>query len=153
MSQLNPATYKGAILALEAQRAAYQRYARMVETQQVSLGAGDADRLAEFAVRASQELGELEQGAQQLEPQLELLRSVSGPAEMQDIRRMLDDLAKDARVAQLSIQNLTQQLEAWRDEYGRQLTALGVALPGSDEPRPAYSAPASSTSFLLDRKG
>jgi hypothetical protein len=152
MSQLNPATFKSAIMALEAQRAAYQRYARMVEAQQGSLGAGDADRMAQFAERATQELTELEQGAQQLEPQLELLRSVSAPEEMQEIRRMLDDLAKDARMAQLSIQNLTEQLEAWRDEYGRQLTALGVALPGTDEPRPAYTAP-SSTSFLLDRKG
>jgi hypothetical protein len=152
MSQLNPAAHRSAILALEAQRAAYQRYARMVETQQVSLGAGDADRLTTFADHASRELIQLEQGAQRLEPQLELLRGVAAPEEMQDIRRMLDDLAKDARLAQLSIQNLTAQLEAWRDEYGRQLGTLGVALPGTDEPRPAY-VPASSTSFLLDRKG
>jgi hypothetical protein len=152
MSQLNPAAFKGAILALEAQRAAYQRYARMVEAQHGALGAGDGDRLSQFAEHATRELHELEQGAQQLEPQLDLLRSVSGPEDMQEVRRMLDDLAKDARMAQVSIQNLTAQLEAWRDEYGRQLTALGVALPGSDEARPAYAAPP-STSFLLDRKG
>ena len=152
MSQLNPAARRTTILALEAQRAAYQRYARMVETQQVSLGAGDAERLATFADHASRELTELEEGAHRLQPQRELLRSVSAPEEMQEIRRMLDDLAKDARLAQVSIQNLTEQLEAWRDEYGRQLGALGVALPGTDEPRPAY-VPASSTSFLLDRKG
>ena len=152
MSQLNPAVYKSAITALEAQRAAYQRYARMVEAQNASLGSGDSDRVAQFAESAVKELGELEEGARKLEPQLDQLRSVSSREELQEIRRMLDDLARDARAAELSIQNLTTQLEAWRDEYGRQLGDLGVALPGTEERR-SYGARQASKSYLLDRKG
>jgi hypothetical protein len=152
MSQLNPAVYKGAITALEAQRAAYQRYARMVEAQNASIGSGDADRVAQFAESAVKELGELEEGARKLEPQLDLLSSKGSREEMQEIRRMLDDLARDARAAELSIQNLTSQLEAWRDEYGRQLNELGVALPGTEE-RKHYGARHASKSYLLDRKG
>jgi small-conductance mechanosensitive channel len=152
MSHVNPAVYKGAIVALEAQRAAYQRYARMVEAQNASLGSGDADRVAQFAESATQELGEIEQGARQLEPQLDQLRSVASREQMHEIRRMLDDLARDAREAEISIQNLTTQLEAWRDEYGRQLGELGVALPGTEE-RKSYGTRQGAKSYLLDRKG
>ena len=152
MTQLNPAVFKSAITALEAQRAAYQRYARMVEAQQGSLGQGDMDRVAQFAEHASTELAELERGARQLEPQLDILRTVAQREEALEVRRLLDDLARDAQLAQLSIQNLTTQLEAWRDEFGRQLTTLGVPLPGTEE-RPAYGAPRAATSYLLDRKG
>ena len=153
MTQLNPAVYRSAITALEAQRAAYQRYARMVDAQNGALGQGDSERVAKFAEQATKELGELETGAKNLEPQLDLLRSVASREETLEIRRMLDDLARDAQAAQVSIQNLTMQLEAWRDEYGRQLGELGVALPGTEE-RAKYGAPrAASKSFLLDRKG
>jgi len=152
MTQLNPAVYKSAITALEAQRAAYQRYARMVEAQQGSLGHADMERVAQFAEHASTELDELERGARQLEPQLDILRSVAHREEALEVRRLLDDLARDAQLAQLSIQNLTTQLEAWRDEYGRQLGELGVALPGTEE-RKSYGARHASKSYLLDRKG
>ena len=152
MSHVNPAVYKSAIGALEAQRAAYQRYARMVEAQNASLGGGDTDRVAQFAESATRDLGEIEQGARQLEPQLEVLRGVSSAEQMHEVRRMLDDLARDARTAELSIQNLTTQLEAWRDEYGRQLGDLGVALPGTEE-RKSYGTREGAKSYLLDRKG
>jgi hypothetical protein len=157
MTQLNPAVYKSAINALEAQRAAYRRYARMVESQQGSLGAGDAERVVKFAERATTELGELETGAATLQPQLDLVRSVASRDQSVEIHRLLDDLARDAQAAQLSIQNLSVQLEAWRDEYGRQLGELGVALPGTDEGTArgtTYGAPRGATkSYLLDRKG
>ena len=68
---LDPLAHRAAIDALEAQRAAYQRYARLVEAQQRVLNDGDADKVVLFSERATRDLAQLEQGAAALGPLVE----------------------------------------------------------------------------------
>ena len=161
---INPIAQRAAIDALEAQRAAYQRFARMVEQQQATLGDGDGDRAVAFADEAVRGFQELDRGAQQLAPLLAEARAVETPDDAQAMRRRLSDLTREAQRAELSIRNLSAQLEAWRDAYGRQLGELGItpgAPPGSSESVDAgrggrtgrgYGAPGSIPS-LIDRRG
>jgi hypothetical protein len=161
----NAATHRAAIDALEAQRAAYRRYARTVEQQQGALNDGDADKLAAFADEATAGFEELERGARALHPLVERARAAAAPDEAHSLRRVLDELAQDARAAELAIHNLTLQLEAWRDAYGRQLSALGLppgaARDGTHDParhgpyvQPGFGrTPGAARPTLIDRKG
>src|SRR5688572_7724878 len=102
---INPIAQRAAIDALEAQRAAYQRFARMVEQQQAVLGDGDGDRAAAFADEAVRGFQELDQGARQLAPLLAEARAVQTPADAQAMRQRLEALTREAQRAELSIRN------------------------------------------------
>jgi hypothetical protein len=126
-----PIAHRGALDALEAQRAAYQRYARLVEQQRQTLGDGDADRAAAFAAVAASENDALEEGARGLAPLVERVRAEGGEAVRAEVERRVEALMREAHAAELAVRNLATQLEAWRDVYGRQLAELG-ATPGTD---------------------
>jgi hypothetical protein len=139
---VNPLAQRAAIDALEAQRAAYRRYARLVEQQQEVLTDGDAGRASAFADEATRGAAELEVGASRLVPLVEEARAAAGPADEGALRRLIDDLTTDARRAELAIRNLSAQLEAWRDAYGRELGELGIVPGGGtrDQQDPGASA-------------
>ena len=127
---LDPLAQKAAINALEAQRAAYRRYARTVEAQQHTFGDGDGDKAVQAVDTAVRGFAELDEGAKKLQPLVDHALSNGAPDQVQDMQRRMEDLLRDARNAETAIQNLTSQLEAWRDAYGKQLTNLGMT-PGS----------------------
>lgn len=127
---LDPLSQRAAIDALEAQRAAYRRYARTVEDHSRAVGGGDADRAVAASEIAARGADELEAGARALRPHLDRVREQGSPDQQADVQRQLETLATDADRAQTAIQNLTAQLDAWRVAYGRQLSATGVT-PGS----------------------
>jgi hypothetical protein len=155
---INPIAQRAAIDALEAQRAAYQRFARLVEQQQQALGDGDGDRAVAFADEAVLGFQELERGAARLAPLVAEARATGAPVDVQAMRRRLDDLARDAQRAEQAIRNLATQLEAWRDAYGRQLSEVGLA-PGGGAAAPeeragGYGARAGgAVPSLIDRRG
>ena len=122
-----PLAHRGALDALEAQRAAYQRYARLVEQQRQSLGDGDADRAFAAAGVAARENDALEEGARGLAPLVERARSEGGVDVRAEVDRRVEALMREAQAAELAVRNLASQLEAWRDVYGRQLAELGAA--------------------------
>lgn len=126
---LDPLAQRAAIDALEAQRAAYQRYARTVEDQSRAVSGGDADRAVAASDVAARGADELEAGARALRPHLDRVRDQGSPEQQADVQRRLVTLSSDAERAQSAIQNLTAQLDAWRVAYGRQLAAAGLA-PG-----------------------
>lgn len=165
--QIDPLAHKAAIDALEAQRAAYRRYARTMEAQQATLGSGDGDRATAVAEAAVRGFDELDLGARRLQPLVERVYDAGSPDQLLDVQRQMEDLMQEARVAEAAIQNMTVQLEAWRDAYGRQLAEVGL-VPGGDgagEPStpelgsgygPWGTAPAAPTPrgpSLIDRKG
>lgn len=168
---LDPLAHRAAIDAMEAQRAAYRRYARMVESQHQSLSDADADKAVAFADEATRGFEALEHGARRLAPLVQRARSAGSPDEQAALMRTLDDLAREARQAEQAIRNLSSQLEAWRDATGRQLAELGIVPGGSGgdagdvdaggAPRsPAGYGPGAhpvhpgaTQSFLLDTKG
>ncbi|GJG86631.1 hypothetical protein tb265_18120 [Gemmatimonadetes bacterium T265] len=127
---LDPLAQRAAIDALEAQRAAYQRYARTVDDQTRALGSGDPDGAVTAANTAARGFDELDAGAQTLRPHLDRVRAEGSPDQRFDVQRRLDTLTSDAQRAQTAIQNLTAQLDAWRVAYGRQLSSVGLT-PGS----------------------
>jgi hypothetical protein len=127
-----PIAHRGALDALEAQRAAYQRYARLVEQQRQTLGDGDADRAAAFAGVAARENDALEDGARGLVPLVERARTEGSDVVRVELERRVDALMREAQAAELAVRNLATQLEAWRDAYGRQLAELGLA-PGAED--------------------
>jgi hypothetical protein len=123
---LDPLAQRAAINALEAQRAAYQRYARTVEDQSRAVSGGDADRAVSASDVAARGADELEAGARALRPHLDRVRDQGSPDQQADVQRRLETLASDAERAQGAIQNLTAQLDAWRVAYGRQLASVGL---------------------------
>ena len=127
---LDPLAQREAIEALEAQRAAYQRYARSVDDQTRAVGNGEADTAVAAANTTTRGFDELDAGAQALRPHLTRVREQGTPDQQADVQRHLDALSSDANRAQTAIQNLTSQLDAWRLAYGRQLAAVGLT-PGS----------------------
>ena len=128
---LDPLAHKSAIDALEAQRAAYRRYARNVESQRQQLGDGDADRAVAFAETATRDFDELDAGARRVQPLVQRVHEVGSADQVSEVRRHMEALMHDARSAETAIRNLATQLEAWRDAYGRQLAELGVT-PGAE---------------------
>lgn len=127
---LDPFAQRAAIDALEAQRSAYQRYARTVDDQTRAVGNGNADSAVTAASTAARGFGELDAGAQALRPHLDRVREQGSPDQQADVQHRLATLSSDADRAQTAIQNLTSQLDAWRLAYGRQLAAVGLT-PGS----------------------
>jgi hypothetical protein len=127
---LDPHAHRAAIDALEAQRAAYRRYARAMEVQQQSFGDGDGDHALAAAEAAARGFDELQVGAGRLQPLVERATKGASTEELLEVQRQMEALMRDARAAEVAIQNMTVQLEAWRDAYGRQLAELGVT-PGS----------------------
>ena len=129
---INPIAHKAAIDALEAQRAAYRRFARTVEGQRLQINDGDGDKAIAAGAEAARGFEELEEGARRLEPMLRDIRDGGTADQLQEMERRMQELMRDARLAESAIQNLSLQLEAWRDAYGRQLADLGLA-PGAGE--------------------
>jgi hypothetical protein len=161
-SLLDPLAHKAAIDAMEAQRAAYRRFARLVETQQQSLNHGDADRAATVADEVTLGSAELEAGARELAPLVAHARGAAGEGQREEIQRTIEALAHDAQKAEQAIRNLSSQLEAWRDATGRQLSELGIVpdgandgTPSPDTPRGRYGAPNANAPVprILDRRG
>jgi hypothetical protein len=127
---LDPLAHKAAIDALEAQRAAYRRFARTGEGQRLQINDGDGDKALAAGAEAARGFEELTDGARKLEPALREVRDAGSAEQLQEVERRMEELMRDARQAEAAIQNLSLQLEAWRDAYGRQLAELGLA-PGS----------------------
>ena len=127
---LDPLAHRAAIDGMEAQRAAYRRFARSVEAQRQTLGDGDGERAVAVVDDVARGFAELERGAGDLAPLLDRVREAAPPDELQAMQRQMDELMHEARAAESAIQNLMSQLQAWRDAYGRQLTELGLA-PGA----------------------
>ncbi len=130
---INPVSHRAAIDALDGQRAAYRRYARQIETQQQALTDGDGDRALSAAERAATTFAELDGGARALAPLLDEARAGGSEEQRREIERQVDEMMREARSAELAIRNLTTQLEAWRDAYGRQLAEVGLEPGGSPE--------------------
>ena len=128
---LDPIAHRATLDALEAQRAAYQRYARTVETQRAALGDGDGDRAAAVTDAAVRGFDELETGARHVARLVEQVTRSADPETAREMRRQLDQLLTEARAAGTAIQNMTLQLEAWRDAYGRQLAEVGLTPGGA----------------------
>lgn len=172
---LDPLAHKSAIDALEAQRAAYRRYARTVEAQRAAVGDGDGDRAMAAVDRAASDFVELTEGARRLEPLVRQVHETGSLDQVRDMERQMERLMREARQAEAAIQNMTTQLEAWRDAYGRQLAEVGVVPGGAGSgasdareaggvPRPParggpYGAPAGDPpgapgrATLIDRRG
>jgi hypothetical protein len=157
-----PLAQRTALDALEAQRAAYRRYARLVEAQQRPLGSGDAGHATAAAEVLSHAQDGLQAGARALPPLLREARSDASPDVRAELDRRVDALLHEAHAAQVAIRNLATQMEAWRDAYGRQLAEIGV-VPGSDaagDDRAAAGAygpraqrTAGAVPSLIDRRG
>ena len=133
---LDPLALRAAIDALESQRAAYRRYARAMEAQQQTLNDGDGDRASAAAEMAVRGFDELQLGARRLQPLLERVHEAGTPEQLVEMRRHMEGLMREARTAEAAIQNMSVQLEAWRDAYGRQLAELGIVPGGGDVERP-----------------
>jgi hypothetical protein len=129
---IDPAAHKAAMDALEAQRAAYRRFARAVDGQRATLNDGDGDKAIAVTADATRGFSELEQGARRLEPMVREVRDGGSADQLLEMQRRMEALMREARDAETAIHNLSLQLEAWRDAYGRQLADLGLA-PGAGE--------------------
>lgn len=160
---LDPLARRAAIDALEAQRAAYHRYARQLEAERAALGDGDGDRATRAAELAARGFAELQEGARRLAPLVEGATRGGDAEAAREIARQMAQLAAEARGVEVAIQNLALQLEAWRDAYGRQLAELGLAPGGAAaaDPRsvPYGGAPGAGGArdatrvTLIDRRG
>jgi hypothetical protein len=139
-SHIDPLAHRAAIDALDAPRAAYRRYARAMESQQQTLNDGDGDRATAAAELAVRGFDELQTGARQLQPLLERASEAGSPEQLVEMRRQMEELMHEARIAEAAIQNMSVQLEAWRDAYGRQLAELGIVPGGGDAERPDVGA-------------
>lgn len=127
---IDPLAHRAAIAALEAQRAAYQRYARTVDAQREAIAGGSGARAVDAADAATRGYDELAEGARALGPLVERARAGSEAEQQDALQRRIDAVAREARAAEAAIRNLATQLEAWRDDYGRQLAEVGIE-PGS----------------------
>jgi hypothetical protein len=141
---LDPLAYRAAIDALEAQRAAYRRYARTVEAQGTSLGDGDGDRATALADLTARGFDELETSARRLDPVLRQVTESGSATQIQEVQGQMAEMMREAREAETAIRNLTLQLEAWRDAYGRQLAELGFP-PRPDAEAVEGQAPAGTS--------
>jgi DNA repair exonuclease SbcCD ATPase subunit len=128
---IDPLAQRAAIDALDAQRAAYRRYARTLEAQRGTLTDGDPDKAAAAVDEATRGYAELQAGAQQLAPTLDRVRQSSNVDELREIQQRVEQLMREAQSAESAIQNLSTQLQSWRDAYGKQLAELGLP-PGGD---------------------
>lgn len=167
VQSLSPASHRAAIDALEAQRAAYRRLARDAEAQQTATSGGDVTQASSFAESTSSRVDALHEGARATQALVDGATPNASAQELRELELRMDDMMREARNAELAIRNLTTQLEAWRDAYGRQLAELGIppaavadlAATGADASRLSYGA----TGFgreskpavprILDRKG
>jgi hypothetical protein len=149
---ISPAVHGAAIRALEGQQAAYQRYARRVESQRESLSRRHPDQLLHLARQAGADFEELEQGARDIRPALEAAREDSDPVRASELRHLLEAVHRDAARAEAQIHGLRQELERWRDEFGARLEDMGVELPGQAGSR-GYGAEPQPKPVLIDRKG
>lgn len=127
---LDPLAERTAIDAIEAQRAAYRRYAQAVDAHSQAVGTGDADRAVAAADTVADGADALDAGARALRPHLDRVRAHRSPEQQEDVQRRLAMLASDGDRAQTAIHNLTAQLDAWRVAYGRQLGAASLT-PGA----------------------
>jgi hypothetical protein len=139
---LDPLAHQTAIQALEAQRAAYARFARTMDAHRSAVAGGSGDAAVAAADAAARGHDELAAGARRLAP---LVAVAGAPApgddtEHAEVARRLDAVMQEARAAEAAIHHLTAQLEAWRDAYGRQLAELGLP-PGAAGPAPDGVAP------------
>ncbi|MBV9880271.1 MAG: hypothetical protein JO180_07240 [Gemmatirosa sp.] len=161
---IDPQAHRAAIDALEAQRAAYRRFARDAEAQQGPLAGGDLVAITAFTDSAAQEVGTLHEGAHAARKLVDEASKGAQEAQLRELERRMSDMTREARNAETAIRNLSTQLEAWRDAYGRQLTELGISpggtTPGAEAPdtparRTGYGAPAGGDAppRILDRKG
>ena len=158
---IDPQAQRAAIEALESQRAAYRRFARQAEAQQQPLSNGDIDQVASFTESAGGAVATLHEGAHAARSLANSATDQASEVQLRELERRMEDMMREARNAEVAIRNLTTQLEAWRDAYGRQLSDLGIT-PGasgtSDAPDPAARAyghrrDTSSPPRILDRKG
>lgn len=144
---LDPLAYRAAIDAMEAQRAAFQRYARTVEAQRTTLGDGDGDKAVAAADAVARDFVEISERSQQLEPLVRAVREGGSDTQLVELERQMEQLMQEARQAENAIRNMSTQLEAWRDAYGRQLSEVGM-VPGRAEavgdPAPPVAAPSGS---------
>lgn len=162
---IDPLAQRAAIDALEAQRAAYRRYARAMEVQQRTLHAGDGEQAAVAAEAAVRGFEALRTGAERLQPLVGRVQEGGTPEQLVELQRHMEELMREARLAEAAIQNMTVQLEAWRDAYGRQLAELGIVPGGEAERTPdgsaaGYGPPggggrrtAGGVPSLIDRRG
>jgi len=134
---IDPLAHRATIDALDAQRAAYRRYARNLEAQRGTLTDGDPDRAASAVDEAARGFGELQAGAQKLAPVLDHARLTASPDQLREIQQRVEELMHAAQSAEAAIHNLSSQLEVWRDAYGRQLAEVGITpgeASGGDDP-------------------
>jgi hypothetical protein len=127
---LDPLAHRGAIQALEAQRSAYARYARSMDTHREALAAGSGDAAAAAADEAARGYDALAEGARRLGPTLAGVAGAGTEDEAAEVQRQVEAMMRAAREAETAIHNLTAQLEAWRDAYARQLSDVGLAPNG-----------------------
>ena len=152
-------SHRAAIDALEAQRAAYRRFARLAESQQGALNAGDLEAAATFTEGAGRQVDSLAEGARGVRTLVDAVSHGATDVQMHEIERRMQEMMREARSAETAIRNLTTQLEAWRDAFGRQLGEVGITPGGGDvpngAPRTGYgTAPSPEPpARILDRKG
>jgi hypothetical protein len=133
---LDPLAHQAAIQALEAQRAAYARFARTMDAHRTAVAGGSGDAAVAAADAAARGHDELAAGARRLDP---LVAAAVAPAAGDgtahaEVARRLDAVMQEARAAETAIHHLTAQLEAWRDAYGRQLAEVGLPPGASGSP-------------------
>ena len=154
---IDPIAQRAAIDALEAQRAAYRRFARQAEAQQAPLSSGDIDQVTAFTNDAASTVGALHDGTHAARALADQASQQASDVQLRELERRMTDMTREAQNAEVAIRNLTTQLEAWRDAYGRQLAELGVTPGASDAPDPAARAyghrDSSPPPRILDRKG
>lgn len=127
---LDPLAQRAAIQALEAQRAAYRRFAAAAGGQQRALGTGDGEQATRAADIVELGYAELDAGAKHLAPLVSAVHETGTADQLDEMQRHMTDLMSEAQNAEAAIQNLSTQLEAWRDAYGRQLADQGI-VPGT----------------------
>jgi hypothetical protein len=148
---LDPLAHRAAIQALETQRTAYARYAQRIDAHRDALGGGSGDRAADAARDAARGNDALEEGARRLAPLRAEAHATGSEEQRAEVQRQVEQMMTAARTAEAAIQNLTAQLEAWRDAYAQQLSEVGItpgaagaggvaAVPGA-EPAGAAGAP------------
>jgi hypothetical protein len=126
---IDPLAHRAAIDALDAQRAAFRRYAQEVDAQR-RLAAG-GDRAAHSADAAARGYEALDAGVRRLGPVLDRASAAAAPEQARELDARVHDMLREARNAEAAILNLSAQLEAWRAAYGRQLAEAGLAPGGS----------------------
>jgi hypothetical protein len=163
---IDPLSQRSAIDALESQRAAYRRFAQQAQAQSGSLGTGDVDQVAAFTAGATQDMAALHTGARAVGSIMDAARGGGkSTAELAELERRMDAMMREARDAETAIRNLTTQLEAWRDAFGKQLADLGITPGGSTTSTTSSDTPVDPAARgygqrdavraprLLDRKG